>query len=110
MTLLDKEPDGKVVGSCGFYPTDNLPIGCVEMVKFYIEPKSRGLGVGKALMQEAESKAKEFGYSEMYIESLPLYKRAVTIYEKHGYKWLQEPLGNSGHTSCDVWMLKNLDS
>lgn len=105
---LVAEIGGKVVGSCGFYPTDDLPKGCVEMVKFYIEKESRGKGAGKEMMRIVEEKALEFGYTEMYIESLPLYDRAVKIYEKHGYDWLKTPLGNSGHTNCDVWMLKKL--
>jgi len=105
---LVAEMNKRVVGSCGFYPTENLPLGCVEMVKFYIEQDSRGLGIGKELMQHVEQKAKEAGYSSMYIESLPLYARAVSIYEKNGYKWLENRLGNSGHGSCNVWMLKDL--
>ncbi len=105
---LVAERECKIVGSCGIYPTDDLPDGCVEMVKFYIEKESRGLGIGKALMQAVEEKANELGYQEIYIESLPLYARAVTIYEKHGYEWIDQPLGNSGHGSCNVWMLKKL--
>ena len=28
------EEDGAIIGGCGIYPTDGLPDGCVELVKF----------------------------------------------------------------------------
>ena len=48
------------------------------------------------------------GYTEMYIESLPDFTKAVRIYEKQGFQRLKQPLGNSGHTTCNIWMLKQL--
>jgi putative acetyltransferase len=30
------------------------------------------------------------------------------MYEKFGFTYLKQSLGNSGHTGCDIWMLKEL--
>lgn len=38
--------NGKVLGGCGYYPTDGLPEGYAELVKFYLTPAARGHGHG----------------------------------------------------------------
>jgi putative acetyltransferase len=35
-------------------------------------------------------------------------KNALNLYEKWGFKYLEAPMGNTGHYSCTVWMLKKL--
>ena len=39
-----------VLGGCGFYPTEGLPEGYAELVKFYLSPEARGLGYGSKLL------------------------------------------------------------
>lgn len=102
------EDNNKILGCCGVYPTKGLPKQCAELVKFYLPKESRGKGIGKILMEKSINAAKEFGYTELYIESLPQFSKAVNMYEKQGFIQLKNPLGASGHTSCDIWMLKNL--
>lgn len=100
--------DNEIVGCCGIYPTLGLPKNCAELVKFYLTAKSRGKGIGKTLMEKSIESARKFGYSELYLESLPVFSKAVSIYEKQGFLKLEKPLGQSGHTSCNIWMLKKL--
>jgi len=100
--------DQKVVGGCGIFPTDNLPEGTCELVKLYVAKEARGTGLGKELMEKSMSWAKSHGYSQVYLESMPELTKAVSIYEKVGFKSLNGPLGNSGHCGCDIWMLKSL--
>jgi putative acetyltransferase len=100
--------DGKVVGGCGIFPTDNLPDGTCELVKLYLAKEARGTGLGKQLMEISLSWAKKNGYTQVYLESMPELAKAVSIYEKVGFKALDHPLGNSGHCGCDIWMLKKL--
>lgn len=102
------ETNGDIVGCCGIYPTEGLPADCAELVKFYIVAKARGKGIGKALMQKSIDTAKQFGYSRIYLESFPDFSNAIGIYEKQGFARLDKPLGNSGHTSCNIWMIKNI--
>ncbi|MCH5715363.1 GNAT family N-acetyltransferase [Niabella hibiscisoli] len=102
------EIDGAVVGCCGIYPTPGLPPDYAELVKFYLSKDARGLGVGRALMEQCTQSAVELGYTHLYLESQPKFGNAVRIYEKQGYQLLDQPLGQSGHTSCDIWMVKEL--
>jgi putative acetyltransferase len=48
------------------------------------------------------------GYKRLYLESLPEFSKAVSMYEKFGFERLDKPLGSSGHTTCNIWMLKEL--
>lgn len=106
--LLVAEINEQICGCCGVYPTEGLEKDCAELVKFYLHQKFRGKGIGKVLMEKCIRSAKDMGYKKLYIESLPQFSRAVTIYEKQGFRKLDRPLGNSGHTTCDIWMLKEL--
>lgn len=98
----------EIVGGSGVYPTPGLPAGCCELVKIYLMPQARGKGVGKALMQQCFSAAKDFGYTNMYLETMPELNTAVGMYEQLGFKYLQGAMGNSGHFGCDIWMIKEL--
>ena len=100
--------DEKIIGGCGIFPTENLPQGTCELVKLYVAEEARGTGIGKQLMEQSMSWAKENGYTHVYLESMPELKKAVSIYEKVGFQPLDHPLGNSGHDGCDIWMLKAL--
>ena len=106
--LLVAEIDDRLCGCCGVYPTEGLEKDCAELVKFYLLSQFRGKGIGKALMEKSIRSAKDMGYRKLYIESLPQFSKAITIYEKQGFRRLDQPLGNSGHTTCDIWMLKEL--
>ena len=102
------EKDGKVVGGCGVYPTEGLPDGCCELVKLYLLPEARKTGLGKRLIEESITAAKGFGYTKMYLESLPELTNAVSLYEKLGFTYLLSALGDSKHFGCSLWMIKEL--
>jgi putative acetyltransferase len=102
------ENDKKIVGCCGIYPTSGLPKNCAELVKYYLFKESRGKGIGRMLMEKSIQSAKIFKYTELYLESLPEFSNAVSIYEKQGFIKLAKPLGESGHTTANIWMIKKL--
>ena len=102
------EQDGQVVGGGGIFPSPGLPAGTCELVKMYLLPLARGTGIGATLMNTCLGKAKEMGFVNMYIETLPELKKAISVYEKFGFIYLDNPLGNTGHFGCSVWMLKSL--
>lgn len=106
--LYIAEENGEIVGSCGIYPTENLPEDTAEMVKFYLTKNARGKGTGRALMETALEAARQMGYRKIYIESLPEFTKALSMYEKQGFKLLEKPMGNSCHTGCNIWMLKDI--
>jgi len=100
--------DNNVVGGAGIFPTENLPNGTCELVKLYLHKDARGTGLGKQLLNTDMQWAKENGYTQVYLESMPELSKAVTIYENVGFKRIHQPLGNSGHCGCDIWMIKDL--
>ncbi len=100
--------EDEVLGGAGFFPTANLPPNACELVKLYIAPRGRGLGLGKLLLQKCEAAAYAAGYTYMYLETMPELKIAIPMYEKMGYHYLNGPMGDSGHGGCDVWMGKQL--
>ncbi|MFM8806169.1 MAG: GNAT family N-acetyltransferase, partial [Sphingomonadales bacterium] len=77
---------------------------------FYLTATARGKGIGRLLMEKSIQSAKELGYKKLYLESMPEFSHAVNFYYRIGFKPLPEALGNSGHTSCSIWMLLSLDT
>lgn len=100
--------NNKILGCCGIYPTEGLPQGCVELVRFFVNANARKQGLGTALFTLCLQSAAHLGYQQIYLESIPIFNNALKMYEQHNFKYLNGPLGNTGHTSCDVWMIKNL--
>lgn len=100
--------DGVLAGCCGIYPTEGLPEGYAELVRFFVAQAFRGTGVGRQLMERSIAFARETGYRQLYLETIPEFDRAIGIYEKQGFRLLDAPLGDTGHHTCDVWMLKPL--
>jgi len=102
------EEDGIIIGGCGVFPTPLLPEGCAELVKFYLSSSQRGKGTGWQLMSKTLDSARKFGYKKLYLESLPELRKAISLYERAGFEFLEGPLGKSGHFGCSIWMIKNL--
>ena len=100
--------DDDIVGGGGIYPSEGLPNGTCELVKMYLLPEARGIGLGKRIIEECLDFAKQNGYSQVYIESMPELENALKVYEKFGFKYLSAPLGNTGHHGCEKWMIRSL--
>jgi len=100
--------DGEVAGGGGIFPTEGLPEGTCELVKMYLRPEARGTGLGKKLIETSLAFAKEAGYKNVYLETMPELKQALKVYAHFGFDYLSAPMGNSGHTGCSLWMMKKL--
>lgn len=103
------EEDGRILGGGGIYPTLGLPYNTAELVKIYTIPEARGKGYGKALISKCLEFASKAKYKYVYLESMEELKMAVGLYEKLGFKYLNAPMGSSGHNYCKIWMIKALD-
>jgi len=104
VALINEE----IVGGGGIYPTDGLPADTCELVKMYLAPQARGTGLGRTLIEKCISYAREYGYKNIYLETMPELKQALNVYAKFGFEYLKGPMGNSGHTGCSLWMLRGL--
>lgn len=101
--------EGKLAGGAGIYPSDGLPDDTCELVKMYLLPQARGKGLGKQLIERSLEFARQAGYKKVYLESMPELKKALTVYEKFDFKYLDGPMGNTGHFGCGMWMLKTFE-
>ena len=102
------EKDGKILGGAGIFPTSNLPEGVCELVKMYLSPEARGLGLGKKMITLCMNTAKNAGYTKIYLETMPELNQAINVYKKLGFELIDLPMGSSGHCGCDIWMLKTI--
>ena len=67
------------VATCRFYPLDDQSVMIGRVV---VLPEYRGKGLGKRVLDEAESWIRELGYSKAVVESRDV---ALGFYEKNGY-------------------------
>ncbi len=102
------EVNNEVVGGGGVKTLNGSKGEICELQKMYLLPKVRGKGYGKHIFDTCMLAAKELGYKQCYLESDPTMLSAIKIYEKNGFKHLKGPIGNTGHTVCGIWMLKDL--
>jgi putative acetyltransferase len=100
--------EGAVIGGGGIYHTHLLPWNVCEMVKFYLKPAYRGLGIGKQIAEQCFNKARALDYDWVYLESRSVLNESLRLYRKLGFYHLTSPIGDSGHTETDVWMIKPL--
>jgi len=102
------ELDGRIVGGGGIFPTSGLPEDTCELVKMYLLPEARGIGLGRSMLEKCLESARNFGFGRIYLETMPELNLALKTYEKMGFTYLCSPLGNSGHFGCDLHMIRDL--
>jgi len=102
------EDQGRLLGGAGIFPSPGLPEGVCELVKMYLHKDTRGKGLGRLLIEKCLDTARSMGYKKVYLETMPELRKAVSVYEKFGFSYLDGPMGNTGHFGCDVWMIKGL--
>lgn len=102
------EQDGKVIGGAGIAPLAGESPEICELQKMYFLPAARGLGVGEKMIHQCLDFAREEDFQLCYLETLPYMKAAQKLYRKVGFDYIDGPMGNTGHTSCNVWLTKSL--
>ena len=102
------ENDDEIIGGCGVAQLDNSTENICELQKMYFLPQARGIGMGAKMMELCLQKATEFGFESIYLETLPQMEDAQKLYKKVGFEYIDEPKGNTGHSTCPIWMLKKL--
>lgn len=102
------EKDGRIIGGAGIAPLANGPADTCELQKMYFLPEARGTGAGSLMMEKCLDFAKATGYAQCYLETMPYMEAAQKLYTKSGFTYLDAPMGDTGHCSCPVWMLKIL--
>lgn len=102
------DDNGTITGGAGIAPLEGGSPDTCELQKMYFLDMARGKGTGTAMMQACLDFAVEAGYKYCYLETMPYMEAAQKLYKKSGFEYIDAPMGNTGHTSCPVWMLKKL--
>ncbi|EAQ41031.1 GNAT family N-acetyltransferase [Polaribacter sp. MED152] len=100
--------NNKVVGGAGIAQLDNFEGSTCELQKMYFLPIARGKGLGSKLIKQCLDKAKDLGFTNCYLETLPYMQAAVKLYKRNGFINLEKPMGNTAHYNCNVWMIKDI--
>lgn len=102
------EKDSEIIGGAGIMQLQNSTENICELQKMYFAPEARGKGLGTKMMRICLDKAKEFSYDKCYLETMPYMESARKLYNSVGFESLDGPVGDTGHYSCSMWMIKKL--
>lgn len=72
----------KILGTVGLYPMGD---GVVELRKMYFAPELRGRGWGKKTLTRMIERARELGFTRIYLETASPLKEAIGLYKKFGF-------------------------
>ena len=102
------EEKGIVLGGAGIAALENYDGNICELQKMYFLDSARGKGLGKLMLSRCLEAATSFSFESCYLETMSYMIAAQNLYEKFGFQYLDGPLGDTGHFSCPVQMLKKL--
>lgn len=102
------EDNGIVIGCAGIAQLDNYDGNVCELQKMYFLEEARGKGLGSAMMKKCLDTARDFGFEQCYLETMPYMEAAQKLYKRTGFDYIDGPMGNTGHFSCPVHMLITL--
>ena len=93
----------ELAGCIGLRKIDN---NTCEMKRLYVKPYFRENGIGRFLVKRIIEDAKEIGYSQMRLDTLPFLDTATKLYKKHGFYEIpcynNNPMDNSIYMQLDL--------
>jgi putative acetyltransferase len=97
-----------VVGGGGYAPLIGGDGQTCELRKMYFLPEVRGLGIGQEVLSTCLDGARRAGFARIYLETLVNMAQARSLYERNGFARLEQPMGSTGHFSCDCFYAREL--
>ena len=86
-------PDGRLYLDIS---DDGIARGCIalrklsdgkgEVKRLYVRPEYRGKGIATALVERIIEDARNIGYKELYLDTLPELESAVRLYKSFGFE------------------------
>nr|WP_113865297.1 GNAT family N-acetyltransferase [Brenneria salicis]NMN93055.1 putative acetyltransferase [Brenneria salicis ATCC 15712 = DSM 30166]RBP65126.1 putative acetyltransferase [Brenneria salicis ATCC 15712 = DSM 30166]RLM31645.1 GNAT family N-acetyltransferase [Brenneria salicis ATCC 15712 = DSM 30166] len=99
---------GEVVGGVGIAPLTASDDDVCELQKMYFLPVARGKGLARQLALQALEFARQRGFGRCYLETTGHLTSVIRLYQSLGFERIPYSMGNTGHTDCEVTMLKTL--
>ncbi|RDA90838.1 hypothetical protein CP533_1535 [Ophiocordyceps camponoti-saundersi (nom. inval.)] len=108
LLAVDAVSHDRVLGCVAVRPLD-LDHGrrrACEMKRLFVWPEVRGRGISRALVRHVVRTAREAGYDEMMLDTLPRMRAAIELYASEGFvptePYYHNPLGGA------IYMVKRL--
>jgi len=88
---------------------DKKSVGCValkkvddeycEMKRLYVRPGNRGKHIGKKLVEQIISDAKDIGYKHIRLDTFPFMESAIKMYKNYGFYEIEKYNDNPAPTA-----------
>ncbi len=88
--LIAEDETGQVLGGVGVAEFAVWE-GAGEIQKLYLSDRAKGRGLGRLLMEQAESFARQAGYARLYLETHSSLEAAIGLYERLGFLAMPKP-------------------
>jgi GNAT superfamily N-acetyltransferase len=76
------EAEGRIIGMFGIERRDD---DSTELRRMYLDRAYRGRGIAQRMLQCAEMRARELGFSKLILSTAEVQKSAIAFYRKSGY-------------------------
>ena len=90
----------ELAGCVGLKKLDDA--GQCELKRMYVRPQFRGNKMGDRLLDVILQDAKEIGYKEMLLDTLPFLKSAIKMYQRRGF--YEIPCYNDSPIDTTIYM------
>ena len=95
--------DDQLAGCVALRPFDS---SCCEMKRLFVRPEFRGKRIGRALVEQIISDAKDMHYQAVLLDTLTSLKDSIALYQKLGFQetspYRYNPLSNALYLRLDL--------
>lgn len=82
---------GQIIGMFGI---ESRSDDCTELRRMYLDRSCRGRGIAQRMLQCAENRARELGFSKMILSTAEIQVAALAFYRKSGYQLVNTELAD----------------
>jgi putative acetyltransferase len=97
--------DKYVLGGAGIFPLADGDWGTCELQRMYLRPQHRDRGIGQGLLNSCLETARSLSFERCYAETVSEMSAAIAFYERNGFRRLSAPIGETGHSHNDYWLM-----